>query len=338
MNVGGTVYYLHADHLGSTSVTTDGSGALVNSQTYFAFGAIRSSAGNQVSDHGFTGQKFDAGDALMYYGARYYDPLLARFTQADTIVPGAGNPQSFNRYSYVLDNPVRYTDPTGNKYCDDDNDPSTCHYVPPVNPNPTATPAPSDGGEGGEATPTPTPFVCHQHWCRDDGGEGPSQPTATPTPAPVSPLPLYPTMSWRVSIPYSWGTAGEAHCDEETGACAGSPPESTGGIQYILAVDVTEGLGVTRLDFLNEEWSDMPGYAMSRQVTVVGLTSGTWALRLGSPLDDPKWKYLGQHHAQVDGHQSGFATRRIDRGSEYSSHIRRSTPACPNRHNDRRRG
>lgn len=49
----------------------------------------------------------------MYYGARYYDAQLGRFISADTIVPGAGNPQSLNRYTYALNNPLRYKDPSG---------------------------------------------------------------------------------------------------------------------------------------------------------------------------------------------------------------------------------
>jgi hypothetical protein len=49
----------------------------------------------------------------MFYGARYYDSTLGRFTQPDTIVPHPLNPQSLNRFSYVLNNPVKYTDPTG---------------------------------------------------------------------------------------------------------------------------------------------------------------------------------------------------------------------------------
>jgi hypothetical protein len=44
------------------------------------------------------------------------DPLLGRFMAADSIVPGWGDPQSLNRYSYVLGNPLRYTDPTGHEY------------------------------------------------------------------------------------------------------------------------------------------------------------------------------------------------------------------------------
>jgi hypothetical protein len=50
----------------------------------------------------------------MFYQARYYDPLTARFISADTIVPDPGNPQDFNRYTYVRNNPLGYTDPTGN--------------------------------------------------------------------------------------------------------------------------------------------------------------------------------------------------------------------------------
>ena len=52
---------------------------------------------------------------LYYYGARYYDPTLGRFIQPDSIVPEPGNPQSLNRYAYVNNNPLRYTDPSG--YC-----------------------------------------------------------------------------------------------------------------------------------------------------------------------------------------------------------------------------
>jgi hypothetical protein len=49
------------------------------------------------------------------YRARYYDPSIGRFLSADTIVPNPGDPQSYNRYAYVLNNPMRYTDPTGHR-------------------------------------------------------------------------------------------------------------------------------------------------------------------------------------------------------------------------------
>jgi RHS repeat-associated protein len=57
---------------------------------------------------------------------RGYSPKLGRFLSADTIVPGYTNPQHFNRYSYVLGNPLKYTDPTGHKECADQDDQGSC--------------------------------------------------------------------------------------------------------------------------------------------------------------------------------------------------------------------
>ncbi len=58
-------------------------------------------------------QALGSSTGLMYYRARWYDPRLGRFIQADTLVPGAGHPQALNRYAYTLGNPVRYVDPSG---------------------------------------------------------------------------------------------------------------------------------------------------------------------------------------------------------------------------------
>jgi len=66
-----------------------------------------------VEGAGFTGQRKDSGSGLLYYGARWYDPVIGRFISADTIVPQPGNPQSLNRYSYVGNQPVKFSDPTG---------------------------------------------------------------------------------------------------------------------------------------------------------------------------------------------------------------------------------
>ena len=119
MRTSAGVTYLHGDHLGSTSVACNGTtGALVSRQTYYAFGGLRSYDVAQittVTDYTFTGQKNDAASALMFYNARYYDANIGRFVQADPIVAAPFNPQSLNRFAYVLNNPVRYTDPTGYK-------------------------------------------------------------------------------------------------------------------------------------------------------------------------------------------------------------------------------
>jgi len=94
-------------------VATDGAGGVVGEVRYLPYGGIRVQVGEMPTALGFTGQRLDANVGLLYYRARYYDPGLGRFTQPDTVVPGAGTPQKLNRYSYVQNNPLRFTDPTG---------------------------------------------------------------------------------------------------------------------------------------------------------------------------------------------------------------------------------
>lgn len=90
-------------------------------QTYFSYGAQRTTEGSALpTDNTFTGQKSDDSTGLMFYNARYYDTSLGRFTQPDTIVPNPLNPQSLNRFAYVLNNPLKYTDPTGHYECWDE--------------------------------------------------------------------------------------------------------------------------------------------------------------------------------------------------------------------------
>ena len=64
------------------------------------------------TDKLFTGQRLDA-TVLYYYNARYYDPLIGRFISPDTVIPNPANPQSFNRYSYCFNNPLKYDEPSG---------------------------------------------------------------------------------------------------------------------------------------------------------------------------------------------------------------------------------
>jgi RHS repeat-associated protein len=113
MKQGSTVTYLHGDHLGSTSVATNSDGAKTSRQTYYAFGAVRTTEGTLPTDYTFTGQKNDSYIKLIQMGVRWYDGDLGRFTQPDSIIPDLYNPQDLNRYSYVRNNPLRYTDPSG---------------------------------------------------------------------------------------------------------------------------------------------------------------------------------------------------------------------------------
>ena len=132
MGQAGTVYWLHADHLGSTSEVSTATASLSGRERYFPYGQVRYSSGTLPTTYNFTGQRLD-GTGLLFYGARYYDPLIGRFTQADTLVPQPGNPQSLNRYAYVLNNPLRYTDPTGHYIYEggykDDYDPTHHSYT-----------------------------------------------------------------------------------------------------------------------------------------------------------------------------------------------------------------
>jgi len=109
------VQFYHGDHLGSRSVVTDSDGLEVDHIDYKPFGEInRHDAVASEEGHHFTDQYRDDETELYYYGARYYNPKVGRFTQADTIVPEPGNPQALNRYAYVFNNPLNLVDPSGN--------------------------------------------------------------------------------------------------------------------------------------------------------------------------------------------------------------------------------
>jgi RHS repeat-associated protein len=112
--------YLLTDHLGSVATVTVEDGALLSEQRYLPFGQVRPDVGSVTqTDFGYTGQRdLDAQEntfslGLMDYDARFYDVSLSRFTQPDTIVPGAGNPQALNRFAYALNMPMNIIDPSG---------------------------------------------------------------------------------------------------------------------------------------------------------------------------------------------------------------------------------
>ncbi len=110
--IGSATYYYHTDHLGSSSIITNASGNKTNELYYYPYGKTRYALDSSLT-HKFTGQEEDEETGLYYYGARYYDPAIGRFVSADSMVPSPGNPQNLNRYTYCLNNPLIYTDPTG---------------------------------------------------------------------------------------------------------------------------------------------------------------------------------------------------------------------------------
>jgi RHS repeat-associated protein len=112
MRTGGVLKFILGDHLGSTSLVTDANGENGIETRYKAWGEMRYASGPTPTDYTYTGQFSHVDDfGLMFYNARWYDPTLGRFAQADTIIPAGV--QGYDRYAYTNNNPVRYIDPSG---------------------------------------------------------------------------------------------------------------------------------------------------------------------------------------------------------------------------------
>ena len=114
-------------------------GTIAEKAYYLPWGGERGNTSITSTDYGYTGQMRE-GD-IYYYGARWYDPAIGRFMQADTIVPlQVQGTQAFDRYAYVNNNPLRYTDPSGHYYqeCGDDNY-GRCGTIPPKSNHRTKT-------------------------------------------------------------------------------------------------------------------------------------------------------------------------------------------------------
>ncbi len=111
----GKMFSYHNDALGSPALISDEDGNIVQKYLYEPFGTILASKGPNDNHYTFTGKEYDLESGLFYFGARYYDPKIGRFITKDIAGPDYENPQSLNRYIYVLNNPVKYIDPAGLK-------------------------------------------------------------------------------------------------------------------------------------------------------------------------------------------------------------------------------
>lgn len=112
INDNGTRHHVVTDHLGSITVTVEYGTSTKNKVRYHPYGEQRHTTGTAATAETYTGQLADP-TGLMFYNARYYDPTLRTFISADTIVPNPASGLSWNRYSYVLGNPVNANDPSG---------------------------------------------------------------------------------------------------------------------------------------------------------------------------------------------------------------------------------
>jgi RHS repeat-associated protein len=109
-----TLNWLLTDLLGSTSTTANEDGNWNSTIKYTAFGETRDSSGVTPTKYRYTGQLLEAEVGLYYYVARFYDPVTMHFTQADKFIPNSNSSKSYDRYAYVMNNPLIYNDPTGN--------------------------------------------------------------------------------------------------------------------------------------------------------------------------------------------------------------------------------
>jgi RHS repeat-associated protein len=105
--------FYHNDHLGGVNVITDENVVEVQRNEYDPWGTVSKAVGNYDPTHRFNGKELDPETGLYYYGGRYYDPEISRFISPDPFVPQPGNPQALNRYSYTINNPQKYIDPSG---------------------------------------------------------------------------------------------------------------------------------------------------------------------------------------------------------------------------------
>lgn len=122
--------YLTSDHLGSPRITTNQLGSVTARKDYSAFGEETftpqrtSGLGYDPNNdrqqpeearQGYTGYQKDSESGLEFAQARYYNTLHGRFTSVDPLTASASirNPQTFNRYSYALNSPYKFTDPLG---------------------------------------------------------------------------------------------------------------------------------------------------------------------------------------------------------------------------------
>ncbi|NQZ09404.1 MAG: VCBS repeat-containing protein, partial [Algicola sp.] len=157
--------YLHKDRLGSVDSITNADvratwyilpAMALEQRSYGAFGKARTSTGgvstggdisSSITSRGYTGHEHLDQSGLIHMNGRAYDPSLGRFLSVDPIVSMPDNGQSLNPYSYVMNNPLKYTDPSGYSIhggCGPNVPPSAC-----LNASGGTTPTAGEGSESG---------------------------------------------------------------------------------------------------------------------------------------------------------------------------------------------
>ena len=122
-------FYLHRDYQGSILGISNNNGTLVEKRLFDVWGALIRYNSNSITtpptttyglflDRGYTGHELLLGVGLINMNGRIYDPKLHRFLQPDNNIQDPLNTQNYNRYGYCMNNPTRYTDPSGESWLD----------------------------------------------------------------------------------------------------------------------------------------------------------------------------------------------------------------------------
>lgn len=118
-------HYLHRDYLGSILAITDADGDVIEERQFGAWGVVDKfldSGGGTTYSHesllgrGYTGHEHFFEVGLIHMNGRMYDPQLGRFLSPDNFIQDPFNTQNYNRYGYVLNNPLMYIDPSGESF------------------------------------------------------------------------------------------------------------------------------------------------------------------------------------------------------------------------------
>ncbi|UKY87830.1 RHS repeat-associated core domain-containing protein [Elizabethkingia anophelis] len=109
----GSFMFLHKDYLGSILAVSDKDGYKVQEAYFDAWGNRQTGGDINYLDRGYTGHEHFEDIGIIHMNGRLYDPLLRRFLNADENIQDPNNTQNYNKYGYVLNNPLMYNDPSG---------------------------------------------------------------------------------------------------------------------------------------------------------------------------------------------------------------------------------
>jgi RHS repeat-associated protein len=115
------ILYAHTDYLGSIMTLSNENGEVEENYFYDAWGKRKDpeawdsddASGDWILDRGYTGHEHLFRASLINMNGRMYDPVLGRMLSPDPVLQAPYNTQNHNRYSYVMNNPLKYTDPSG---------------------------------------------------------------------------------------------------------------------------------------------------------------------------------------------------------------------------------